>query len=170
MGLRDGPQVLYIFGNLINRRNNLGGKVLVPIFFRVKKTHFFQKKGENGRFLRKNSYFRPQKRLGTKTFPPSLFLLLIRFPKMYNTWGLSLKPTEAPKAFWFPVNRKNQDFHQFPSDFRISVVVARVIQYPNFLEAHKIWTRWARDLIFFFKWPSWIAGTGLLTLGPIWWL
>jgi hypothetical protein len=32
---------------------------------------------------------------------------------------------------------QNQDFHQFPSDFRISVV-ARVIQYPNFLEAHKI--------------------------------
>jgi hypothetical protein len=32
---------------------------------------------------------------------------------------------------------QNQDFHKFPSDFRISVV-ARVIQYLNFLEAHRI--------------------------------
>ena len=33
-------------------------------------------------------------------------ILLISFPKMYNTWGVSLKPTEAPRSFWFQVNPK----------------------------------------------------------------
>ena len=35
MVLRDRPQVLYIFGNLINRRKNLGDNFWFPIFFRV---------------------------------------------------------------------------------------------------------------------------------------
>jgi hypothetical protein len=53
-----------------------------------------------------------------------------------------VKKIRSPDPFvqiWQPSRNifQNQEFHQFPSDFLISVVV-RVIQHPNFLEAHNL--------------------------------
>ena len=40
-------------------------------------------------------------------FPPYLIALLTSFPKMYSTWGLSLKTPKEHGVFWFPVNSLN---------------------------------------------------------------
>ena len=51
--------------------------------------------------FRRKMVFTNPKQNGNQHFPPIPFLLLIRFPKMYNTWGLSLKATDGRSAFDF---------------------------------------------------------------------
>jgi hypothetical protein len=66
--------MLYIFGKLINRRNDLGGTLLVPIFCRVSKNHFSPDKLKNGNFLgKKPAILDPKKGWGKKFTPPDLF-------------------------------------------------------------------------------------------------
>ena len=64
-----------------------------------------RKKGKNCpvfRWHNKTSYFRPQFFLETQRPPLSIhFLLLISFPKIYNSWGISLKTIDAARAYQF---------------------------------------------------------------------
>ena len=52
-------------------------------------------------FLPKMTIWITLNKMGTNIFPLRSFLLLIRFPKMYNTYGLSLKTTEGQGHFDF---------------------------------------------------------------------
>jgi hypothetical protein len=60
----------YIFAKLINKRKNLRGKILVPIFFRVSKTIFSRKCEKLPFFGEKTAIFNPKKKIWNRTPPP----------------------------------------------------------------------------------------------------